>query len=134
MFPFRTVGLLPASWFFEGFLGLTEDPLDLPGSGFHRALDLQARTIRQLARFRSDAAFYFVKLADGLVSRTWFDRVFSLDRIQGSSPGAIHRRKCIRPIDRADDATTAASFLPTMIVFPAIPGQKLLRVSRLHYL
>ena len=48
MFSFRTVGLLPRSAFFQGFLRLADDPLNFPGCLFHRAFDLQPRIIREL--------------------------------------------------------------------------------------
>jgi len=83
MFSFRTVGLLPALRFFKGFLRLGDDSLNFPGSHFHRALDLQTGIIGQLACFRPDFAFNFVKLANGLVFRARSHHISPFGQDQG---------------------------------------------------
>ena len=97
MFPFRTVGLLPRSAFFQGFLRLADDPLNLPGRLFHRAVDLQTGIIRQLPCFRSDPAFYFVKLAYGRIFRAWFHHNCSLGQDSGQQSRCIPPEKVQMP-------------------------------------
>ena len=72
MFPFRTVGLLPAARSFQGFHRLHDNLLSLSVSFFQSDFDFQTAIIRQSACLRPDLALRFVKLAGGSIFRIWF--------------------------------------------------------------
>jgi hypothetical protein len=81
----------PVVLFFEGFLHLAENPLNLPGCPLNNVLGFQTAIIRQLPGFHLDFALHFVKLTFGLISGAWAYHHCSMGRIQGCSPGALHR-------------------------------------------
>jgi len=80
----------PALLFFEGFLHLAENPLNLPGCRFNDALGFQTAIIRKLPGCLLDLTLHFVKLAFDLICGAWLHHDGSFGRIQIRSPIAIH--------------------------------------------